>query len=625
MRKYNSDKGHPNINNAWHNYTLFYTQCFKNIKPKRIFELGLGSNNPNSSDAVVTELVTERGYQKIVEVYSEYKAKGLIPVDLPELTLAQLMVKLDNFEKQIMDSFPKTDVESLTNIRNYKGILTQYFTNVRGPSNSSWFGTYLNPQPLILFGGDKIYAFKNIDEGAKVTAISRLQENIKNYNDALAANPTVGAAGKSPIPNPIKYEMILKDNIDESQIDWVTTTTAQTGFPNPTTEQIERVISQYGGFTKTLNETVTNGKKSYTENKEKYFIFEGSGRFDSTISSLETQANKKLSEYESKITADLLKKIEDKDTGLGFKPTVRNMIAVIMASAEAFIRLLDDVHTNAWNVKYDPVRKSAILDNPSSAPSSETRDNVVYREGSLLGNTAAENSQIPVYPWPQYFVETPDDKKGRFQLKYIGDPTEIDRTQGGNYSKWPEVEFVEEYMKGLTQKFQNPIAPQPLDNQRDTNVININAIEFPSAGIAYANKEEVKFFYEIWERQFLTSHYSGLVRANLNQINDLIKLNIETEVNNVKDGLGVSSPYITFKLKNYGLNATNYPTFLNNISNMGTGKSYQDYIRDFFVTPYIKSLTENSFSILKTSDIGKIPQVTTSSDALRALITNASN
>ena len=47
MRKYNSDKGHPNINNAWHNYTLFYTQCFKNIKPKRIFELGLGSNNPN--------------------------------------------------------------------------------------------------------------------------------------------------------------------------------------------------------------------------------------------------------------------------------------------------------------------------------------------------------------------------------------------------------------------------------------------------------------------------------------------------------------------------------------------------------------------------------------------------
>jgi hypothetical protein len=47
MRKHCSDKGHPNVNNAWHNYTLFYTKRFKNIKPKRIFELGLGTNNPN--------------------------------------------------------------------------------------------------------------------------------------------------------------------------------------------------------------------------------------------------------------------------------------------------------------------------------------------------------------------------------------------------------------------------------------------------------------------------------------------------------------------------------------------------------------------------------------------------
>ena len=247
------------------------------------------------------------------------------------------------------------------------------------------------------------------------------------------------------------------------------------------------------------------------------------------------------------------------------------LIAVIMASAEAFIRLLDDVHTNAWNVKYDPVRKSAILDNPSSAPSSETRDVMWFIVKVLCWETLQQRISLKFLfiLGLNILLKHPMIRKGRFQLKYIGDPTEVDRTQGGNYSKWPEVEFVEEYMKGLTQKFQNPIAPPPLDNQRDTNVININAIEFPSAGIAYANKEEVKFFYEIWERQFLTSHYSGLVRANLNQINDLIKLNIETEVNNVKDGLGVSSPYITFKLKNYGLNATNYPTFLNNLFKHG--------------------------------------------------------
>ena len=68
---------------------------------------------------------------------------------------------------------------------------------------------------------------------------------------------------------------------------------------------------------------------------------------------------------------------------------------------------------------------------------------------------------------------------------------------------WPEVEFVEEYIKGLTQKFNPPVAPNPQSNQGYTNILNINAIEFPSFGLAYLNKEEIKFFYEIWERQYL--------------------------------------------------------------------------------------------------------------------------
>jgi hypothetical protein len=73
------------------------------------------------------------------------------------------------------------------------------------------------------------------------------------------------------------------------------------------------------------------------------------------------------------------------------------------------------------------------------------------------------------------------------------------------------------------------------------------------------------------------------------------------------------------------LNSTNYPDFLRNISNTGTGRAYQDYIRDFFVTPYIKGITENSFAILNTLDIGRIPQTSTVSEALRKLISNASN
>jgi hypothetical protein len=588
-----------------------------------------GANNLGSNQAVVTQIVAEKGYQKIVEVYSEYKAKGLIDPNFPELTLVQLMNKLETFEQNIVNSFDKTEVESLTNIRNYKGILTQYFNRIRA-ANNSWFNTYLNTKPIVLIGNKNLYVFKDLSQSVKDTAISELNGDIVKFNSSLAENPTLGIKGTDSIPNPIKTNMIVIVPPPIGEIDWRETTRVQTGIANPTEEDVLKTQNLYAYLWKPVIEQSTfEGKKIYNQVPQGWFVFEGDGKFDKEISLLETQANKKLSDYESKISAALLRKIEDTATGIGFTPTVRNIIAVIMASTEGFIRLLDDVHTNAWNVKYDPVRKKAILDNPASAPSSETVDQVVRDSANLANQNQLDdivnNSEIPVYPWPQYFVESPDDKKGRFQLKYLADPTVVDTTQGYLFDKWPEVEFVEEYMKGLTQKFQNPSAPPPLDSERDTNIININAIEYPSTGIPYTNKEEVKFFYEIWERQFLTSHYSGLVRANLNQVDELIKLNIETEVNNLVSKLGLSSPYLTLKLKNFNLDATNYPDFLRTISNSGTGRAYQDYIRDFFVTPYIKGITENSFAILNALDLGKIPQVATKSDALRLLLNNASN
>ena len=585
----------------------------------------ISKNNELSDESVVTQIVSERGYQKIAEVFSEYKSKGLIPVDLPELTLFQLMTKLDSFENTIMNSFPPAKVAPLTNVRNYKEVLKQYFSSVRG-ANTSWFNTYLDPKPIVLNNtNEKVYIFKKLTQGEKETASKLLESYISKFNKALAENATLGKNAESEIPNPIKFVNLTVDPPADGAINWVETVRIQTGKLLPTDDDINELKEQIYQTKIPVLLTNSNGLPTGEVVNSSFFIFEGTNRFDNQIALLESDANKKLSEYESSISAELLRKIEDTDTGLGFKPTVRNMIAVIMASAEAFIRLLDDVHTNAWNVKYDPVRKNAIMDNPSSAPSSETIQKVQISASAQESNQGLSNSEEPVYPWPLFFVETPEDKKGRFQLKYIADPTVVNLTQGYLFDKWPEVEFVEEYMKGLTLKYSVPFAPPPLDNERDTNRININAIEFPAAGLPYVNKEEVKFFYEIWERQFLTSHYSGLIRANSNQIDELIKLNVEAEVNNIVKGLGVSSPYLTMKLKNYDLKANSYPEFLSTISNNGTGRSYQDYIRDFFVTPYIKNLVDNSYSILSTSDIGKIPQVSTKSIALESLLKNASN
>jgi hypothetical protein len=49
MTRNRSDKGNSNLQWAWHHYTIFYYELFKNIKDRnmRIFELGMGTTNPN--------------------------------------------------------------------------------------------------------------------------------------------------------------------------------------------------------------------------------------------------------------------------------------------------------------------------------------------------------------------------------------------------------------------------------------------------------------------------------------------------------------------------------------------------------------------------------------------------
>lgn len=549
----------------------------------------------NVNDSSIVTRTTEKGYEKIKEVYSEYKSKGLVPSDLPEITLVQLMNKLENFETFIVNSYPKSNLEPLTNIRIYKNDLKLYYEKIRNGVNS-WFNKYLDPNPLVLYSGDLVYVYKQGLNAQQIQlAVNELNKDINEFNQKLASNTTLGSKGASPIKNNITYNMLYYDKI-QNEVDWSATT-----------------IQQFGTITQINYDNLT---RKYNNVSDSY-IFESKSyanaiRFNSEISRMDAEANKKLSEYESKISTDLANRLQDSATGLGFRPTVRNILGVIMASAEAFIRLMDDVHTSAWNLRNDDIRQNVILNNPSSAPSS---DKLNYFEGS----------DEPVYPWPQFFVETPEDKKGRFQLKYIGDPSVVNLTQGSLYSKWPEVEFVEEYMKGLLQRFNPPQYPEPLDNQSFTNQININAIEFPETNISYINKSEIKFFYEIWERQFMTANYSGLNRALRNEVDKLIELVVESETNNIVNSLGVSSPYITYKLKNYGLSNQNYIDFLKNISNSGSGRAYQDFSRDFFVTPYIKNLTDDSFSILSILDFGKIPEYSPKSDALLNFVKSSNN
>jgi hypothetical protein len=89
------------------------------------FNITRTSGGP-STTTKTDNVVVERGYQKIVEMYSEYKSKGLIPNDFPEITLMQMKDRLENFIKNILDSFVKQNLDPLTNLETYGNQLFDY-------------------------------------------------------------------------------------------------------------------------------------------------------------------------------------------------------------------------------------------------------------------------------------------------------------------------------------------------------------------------------------------------------------------------------------------------------------------------------------------------------------------
>jgi hypothetical protein len=584
----------------------------------------LNTDASKASTSTSASYVSEKGYQKIVEVYSEYKSKGLIPPDFPELTMMQLINKFDTFQQEIVNSYPKVNVEPLTNVRNYLKTVTELQTAVFG-TNNSWSFKYLDPKPIVLDDNTRVYFFKsnlfnNLTQ--EEVAKTELQGIFTKYLSVLTENPTLGVGQPSEIKlNNLGYDMLLA-SFNIANVNLLKTAQQFLGVVAPTSGQTQQVKQQIELKLIQRDEKV-NGVPKKTS--PPLFIFEGKNRFIQTMNQITTEANKKLQEFEAAITQDLKNRIQSQSLGIGFNPTARNIIAVIMANAEGFLRLLDEVHTNAWNVKNDPVRKQVIQNNVSSAPNIEVRKNAKIAGNAATLNQGLVTAEEPVYPWPSFFIESPDDKKGRFQLTYIGDPSVVDLTQGYLSQSWPEVEFVEEYMKGLNQKFSVPTSQSPIESQRTTPLVSINAIEFPQTNVPFANKEVLKFLYEIWERQFVTSHYSNFIRGTANQQNQIVNLNKAADTNNIVVSVGPNAPFLAFDLKNTPYTSTNFISYLRQYSNEGTGKSWQDFIRDFFITPYIKAEVETPFSILGTDELGLEPQVNVNKGELLQLAKEAPN
>ena len=251
---------------------------------------------------------------------------------------------------------------------------------------------------------------------------------------------------------------------------------------------------------------------------------------------------------------------------------------------DEFLRILDEVHENAWNKRKDPIRLKSIL--------TEDKSFGVDNKGSSvtdITSTQSNYSSPIVYPWPQYFEKEIDQKgKETFVGKYPGNTKSLPTTQGFKFDVWPEIKFIEDYLTTSLIQEEQPIDFDYNNELQNNKTVSFNTSEFPFENRPYSNLGEVSFFYEMFDRSYVLSHYSMLAEQNA-QTNEIYSILGDFEINNIQETVK-NSPSLSQKLKQFQFNNDTFLEYLRSISNNGQGLNWNVLARDGFATNYLNEI-----------------------------------
>ena len=357
------------------------------------------------------------GKQTLKEVYRTYREKKLVSDNFPEsaeMTTVELIEKMKVIDNDMGKLFGEASLEMTTDKLEYEGLLKDLRVAIIS-GQKGWKNTFLDK------GSAEIVQIEipSLDASGKTINVSAYPLNgislIPEGEDPAAYKQGIIEVAKK------SFESILEKfhtNATENK------TFGPHSESYPVTSDL---ITKYKHIfnTQILNEdgpSVLSDKLVAKSNP--WLILDG---FQGTILKLikdhEIEFKKKAEDMSEAVTEILNSKIESE---LGFKPTIRNVFMIILAGADTFLRLMDDVHTVAMLNKSNPKRLEVSKDS---------------------------NNKDLVYPWPQYYVvEEEDECTTSSVLKYPGAKDVIEQTGADDSSIWPEVLFVEEYTKTAIYK-----------------------------------------------------------------------------------------------------------------------------------------------------------------------------
>ena len=370
------------------------------------------------SSGCVTET---RGKQVLDEVYRIYRKEGLIGDSFPveaEMTLVELIDKLKLLDNDLGKLFGETSLQMTTDRLEYDALLKDLNKAVK--EKDGWKDQYLGKGVTVqVTVPDETSTGKTVNATAyPLKGINTIPETADPvvYKDKIISEARDNLQG---IINKFGHES------DENL------TFGKTGKYAVVTKLTQRYTTTYGPAASLFDDQTINTGLVRVEDTsnldvelEPWILLDAE---PATFGDLYLKHKNKFDEQAKKMSEEVSKVLNTRlEKAIGFKPTIRNVFAIIMAGADTFLRLLDIVHTNAMRQKSNPKRLKISKDS---------------------------SSKDIVYPWPQYYVvEEEDECTTSSVLKYPGAEDVIENTGADNKKVWPEVYFVEEYTKTSVYK-----------------------------------------------------------------------------------------------------------------------------------------------------------------------------
>lgn len=474
---------------------------------------------------------TSRGYSILKSVYSEYRNKGLLPKTFPDRTLREVIAIARRLESILEEEiFSKTvDPRVLNDVTQFDRTLRDFEKSIK-----NWKTKFLSAEFFTDKPDEKIEWNIHLDKTGKPASTLELLTGetagslfliIKNYCSAIDSNQ---AFGKS------RDVKLLKDGNIARQIRTISAS-ALLNIKN-----YYKVGAKIGVNITDLLNVLYSVQKEYVEERAK----------------LERIIEEKMN--------DIIKR---KDIGIGFEPTIRNIVGLILANADTYIRLLKDVHYRAFQV-------------------AEERKNI-------LNAVSTDSIGESIYPWPE--VKKPATGKKQNVLVYPGAYDMARTLQSYDTRLWPEVDFVENYVAVATKKTEpgdeKETGPELInfltDNNTDKNKIKeISLLLSLTDSVPYGDKSTSSILYEIFERaRYITAVDSFKTEA----IRELALL----EFDNLRSQIAEDFDIIEM-LKTHITDVTNLKKYMLGFSAYERYPYYEDQQP---TVPYIKESLQQTFKI----------------------------